>query len=239
MGNKKRIWELDVIRGIAIIGVVFIHVVYDLNYIFDKPVDFGPIFDFVQKYGSLIFILLSGICVTLGRRHIKRGLIVFAGGVIISVVTIVMINLKFLAPGAVIHFGILSLLGFSMIAYILFDKMNKYFLLVFGIIIAVIGIIIRNNDIHVSTLNPFMLSLGLTPKDYYCGDFFPILPNFGYFLIGAFIGKTAYKNKKTLIPFVSERNIIVRIFSFLGRQSLWIYLAHQPAAYLILTLILG
>ena len=47
--NKKRIWELDVIRGLAIIGVVFVHVVYDLNYIFGVRFDLGPVFDFIQQ----------------------------------------------------------------------------------------------------------------------------------------------------------------------------------------------
>ena len=27
---KKRIWELDVLRGICILGVVIVHLIYDL-----------------------------------------------------------------------------------------------------------------------------------------------------------------------------------------------------------------
>lgn len=231
--KKKRIWELDVIRGIAILGVVFVHVVYDLNYIFGVKFDLGPVFDFIQHYGSLIFIVLSGICVTLGRHHFKRGLIVFGGGVIISAVTYTMVFLKMLSPSAAINFGILSLLGFSMIAYIPFSKMNKYFLLLFGAVAVVLGIVFDNMTVE----NPYLFPLGLTTASYAAGDYFPIFPNFGYFLIGAFIGKTAYKNKTSLFPKVNNRNIIIRVFSFLGRQSLWIYLAHQPLAYLILSLI--
>ncbi len=233
--KKKRIWELDVIRGIAILGVVFVHVVYDLNYIFGVKFDLGPVFDFIQHYGSLIFIVLSGVCVTLGRHHFKRGLIVLGGGLIISVVTYAMVFLDMLSPSAAINFGILSLLGFSMIAYIPFGRMNKYFLLLFGAVFVVLGIIFDN----VTVENPYLFPLGLTTSSYAAGDYFPIFPNFGYFLIGAFIGKTAYKNKISLFPKVNDRNIIIRIFSFLGRQSLWIYLAHQPLAYLILSLIFG
>ncbi len=235
MEKKKRIWELDVIRGIAIIVVVFIHVVYDLNYIFNVKVDLGPVFDFVQVYGSLVFIILSGICVTLGRHHFKRGLIVFGGGAVISMATIVMAKLNMIHSGAIIYFGILSLLGFSMIAFIPFARMNKYFILFFGIVFALLGIIFNS----VTVENPYLFPLGLTTNRFSSGDYFPIFPNFGYFLIGSFIGMTAYKSKKTLLPFVSDKNVIVRFFSFLGRQSLWIYLAHQPLAYLVLSIIFG
>ena len=233
MEKKKRIWELDVIRGIAIIGVVFIHVVYDLNYVFGVHVDFGPVFDFVQVYGSLIFIILSGICITLGRHHIKRGLIVFGGGVAVSLVTVVMAELKLIHSNSVIHFGVLSLLGLSMILYIPFKKVNKYFVLFFGVVFVVMGLIFNSVKVE----NPYLFPLGLTTKYYSSGDYFPIFPNFGYFLIGSFLGRTVYKNKKTLLPFISDRNIVVRFFSFLGRQSLWIYLAHQPVAYVVLSII--
>lgn len=233
--KKKRIWELDVIRGIAIIGVVFVHTVYDLNYIFGVKFDLGPVFDFIQHYGSLIFIVLSGICITLGKHHLKRGLIVFGGGVIISAVTYGMVFIDMLSPYAAINFGILTLLGFSMIAYIPFSKLNKYLVLLFGVVFVVLGIIFESITVE----NPYLFPLGLTTSTYTSGDYFPIFPNFGYFLIGSFLGNTVYKKKTSLMPKVNDQNIIIKIFSFLGRQSLWIYLAHQPIVYLVLSLILG
>jgi uncharacterized membrane protein len=42
------------------------------------------------------------------------------------------------------------------------------------------------------------------------------------------LGRTVYRKKETLLPMVSEKNVLVRFFSFCGRQSLLIYLAHQP-----------
>ena len=32
---KNRIWELDVFRGICIIGVVFVHLMYDLSTLYN------------------------------------------------------------------------------------------------------------------------------------------------------------------------------------------------------------
>ena len=83
----------------------------------------------------------------------------------------------------------------------------------------------------------YLAFLGIRSASYSAGDYFPLLPNFGYFLVGVFIGRTAYKNKKTLMPFVKDTNPIVRIFGFLGRQSLWVYMIHQPLAYGVLYLI--
>ncbi|MBE6544384.1 MAG: DUF1624 domain-containing protein [Ruminococcaceae bacterium] len=231
--KKKRIWELDFIRGVAIIGVVFVHVVYDLNSIFRVNFDLGPVFDVIQEYGSLIFIVLSGICVTLGRHNIKRGLIVLGGGAIISGVTYFMVHMGMLSSYAKIDFGILSCLGCCMLFYSLVKDVNKYVLLAIGAVF--IGLGFWTSRVYLDY--DWLLALGLRSRSYYAGDYFPLLPNLGYFLWGSFIGKTAYKNKKTLIPAVNDQNIVIKAFSFLGRQSLWIYLAHQPIAYGVLYLI--
>ena len=231
--GKKRIWELDFIRGVAIIGVVFVHVVYDLTSIFGMDFSLGPVFDAVQNYGSLIFIVLSGICVTLGRHNIKRGLVVLLCGGVITGVTYLMVHLQMLSKYAKIDFGILSCLGACMILYSLFKDANKWLVLACGAVFIALGFYVES----VRFDHDYLFFLGLRSKYYAAGDYFPLLPNFGYFLVGAFIGVTAYKSKKTLIPFVKDTNPIVRFFGFLGRQSLWVYLIHQPLAYGVLYLI--
>ena len=39
---------------------------------------------------------------------------------------------------------------------------------------------------------------------------------------------TLYKHKASLMPKVKGKNPILRFFCFCGKQSLWIYLLHQP-----------
>ncbi len=231
--SKKRIWELDFIRGVAIIGVVFVHVMYDLTDIFRVDISLGPVFDAVQKYGSLIFIILSGICVTLGRRNIKRGLVVFASGCLISGATYLMVYLDMLAPYAKIDFGILSCLGACMLFYTIVKDANKWAVLGIGILFVGLGFLLKT--VYFDT--NYFAFLGIRSRNYSAGDYFPLLPNLGYFLIGSFVGKLAYKDKKTLFPAVNDQNPVLRFFSFLGRHSLWVYLAHQPIAYGILYLI--
>jgi uncharacterized membrane protein len=55
-----------------------------------------------------------------------------------------------------------------------------------------------------------------------------LFPNLGFFLLGAVLGRTAYRKKVSLMPKISEKNPLVRVLCFCGRQSLWIYLLHQP-----------
>ena len=68
-------------------------------------------------------------------------------------------------------------------------------------------------------------------------DYFPIFPQLGWFLLGAALGRTVYREKQTLLPCAAQDFFLIRFFRWCGRQSLWIYLAHQPVVYGILELI--
>ena len=61
-----RIWELDALRGIAILCVILIHLVFDLTYFLRLPLELGAAFLLVQAYGGVVFVILSGLCATLG-----------------------------------------------------------------------------------------------------------------------------------------------------------------------------
>ena len=75
---SKRIWELDAARGLCILGMVLVHLVYDIRELYNLA-DFAypAIFSFVMHWGSVLFLLISGICVTLGHHPVMRGLVVF------------------------------------------------------------------------------------------------------------------------------------------------------------------
>ena len=84
---KSRIWELDALRGLCILGVIAVHLVYDVTVLYRLVVWTPPaLFQFIQRWGGVLFLLISGICVTLGSRCVKRGLVVFSCGMLISAV---------------------------------------------------------------------------------------------------------------------------------------------------------
>ena len=85
---SKRIWELDAARGLCILGMVLVHLVYDIRELYGLA-DFAypALFSFVMHWGSVLFLLISGICVTLGHHPVMRGLVVFGCGMLCSLVT--------------------------------------------------------------------------------------------------------------------------------------------------------
>ena len=105
---SRRIWELDALRGLCILGMILVHLVYDIRELYGLA-DFAypAIFSFVMQWGSVLFLLISGICVTLGHHPVRRGLAVFGCGMLCSLVTAGMYWLGFQGRGIVIWFGIL------------------------------------------------------------------------------------------------------------------------------------
>ena len=120
---KKRIWELDALRGLALLGMVGIHLIYDLVDLFgvwnwDQPQWYLL---FKNNYGAL-FLLISGISVTLGRHPVKRGLQVFLCGFLCTTATVGMYLLGAAGMDIIIYYGVLHCLGTSMLLWPLFRK---------------------------------------------------------------------------------------------------------------------
>ena len=222
---KRRIWELDVFRGVCILGVIAVHFVYDLVELYGiLDWEYPPIFSFIKNWGGVLFVLLSGVCATLGRRSIRRGLIVFGCGMLITAVTYGMTLFGF-DKSILIYFGVLHCLGTCMILWALFRKLPTWALALLGIAMVIAGMYLKG----VYPVSHFwLMPLGILPEYLPTSDYFPLLPNLGYFLLGAVLGRTVYRKQESLLPSVSQKNIFVRFFSFCGRQSLLIYLLHQP-----------
>lgn len=117
--NKKRIYILDIIRGILIIYVVYYHLMYDLSDILSHEISylysdwFSAIRDIMS--GSLIFI--SGISCNFSHSNVLRGIKTIAAALMLSLITILVI------PSQTILFGILHHLGLNMLIFgIIKDK---------------------------------------------------------------------------------------------------------------------
>lgn len=222
--ERKRIWELDVFRGICIIGVVIVHAMYDLVNLYkiiqwDYPVWFQLI-----KNSGFLFLILSGVCVTLGSRSVRRGLIVFFCGMGITLVTYGMYLLKMADVGILIYFGVLHCLGICMMLWPVFKKLPWPALLILGIAFVALGFWFRDFQLETKWLMP----LGLVWENFRSSDYFPLFPNLGYFLLGATIGRTVYAKKQTLLPNVDPNRGILKFLQGCGKHSLTIYLVHQP-----------
>ena len=232
--SKPRIWELDALRGVCILCVIVVHFLFDLSFFGGLDLTLPAWYVFIQEYGGAIFVVLSGVCVTLGSKSVRRGLIVFACGMLITAVTYGMYRLGMSGADVVVKFGVLHLLGVCMLVYPAFKKLPPAMLTVLGLVIAITGYAIRGVVVPQHWLFP----LGLTYEGFTSSDYFPLFPQLGYFLIGAAIGKTAYREKRTLLPGSFQKTGIARFFCWCGRQSLFIYLLHQPIVYGLLEFVL-
>lgn len=234
MTGKQRIWELDALRGICVLGMVAVHFVYDLVELY-ALVDwqYPALFAFVKDWGGVLFLLISGICVTLGSRSVRRGLIVLACGALVSAVTAGMYLLNLADRSILIYFGVLHCLGLCMILWPLFRRLPPWALAAAGAVLVAAGLYLRGIRVDF----PWLVFLGFTPEGFLSSDYFPLLPNLGFFLLGAFLGRTVYKSGQSLLPRVNAQTPCLRFFRFCGRQSLLIYLLHQPALAGILGLV--
>lgn len=232
---KNRIWELDALRGICILGVVVVHLLFDMVELY-RLVDWSypPAFLFIRDWGGILFLLISGICVTLGSRSVRRGLVVFICGMVCTAVTGGMVALGFSGKGMVIWFGVLHCLGVCMLVWPLFKKLHPAILGVIGIAMVLLGFYLDDN-VRVSF--PWLVPFGVLFPGFASADYFPLLPHLGFFLLGAVLGKTLYRRKESLFPGVNPENPVIAFLCGCGKHSLWIYLFHQPALTALFSLI--
>ena len=231
--QKQRIWELDALRGLCILCVIAVHFLFDLQYFISLNLTLPSWFQFIQQYGGVIFVLLSGCCATLGSRSFRRGLLVFGAGMLISLVTAGMYWLGLAVRTVIVWFGVLHLLGICMMLYPLFRKFPSAPLAALALCILLIGYAITG--LRVSA--PFLFPFGLVTEHFFSSDYFPLFPQLGWFLLGVVLGRTVYAEKRTLLPGGAQNFFLLRFFCWCGRQSLFIYLLHQPILYGLLELI--
>ena len=228
---KKRIWELDALRGLALLGMIGIHLIYDLVDLFgvwnwDQPQWYLL---FKNNYGAL-FLLISGISVTLGRHPVKRGLQVFLCGFLCTAATVGMYLLGAAGKDIIIYYGVLHCLGTSMLLWPLFRKGSNALLAFLALGMITLGLWLRTKGFSF----PWLTVLGFCPYGFASSDFFPLFPNLGYFLLGALLGRRLYGQKES--RFRTEHPPLP-FLQWCGRHSLTIYLLHQPILAAVVALI--
>ena len=221
---KKRIWELDALRGLNLLWMLVIHFIYDIVVLF--PLwnwTFPGWYGFWVRVCSVLFLMISGVCVNLGKNSLRRGLTVLGGGMIVTVVTVALVLTGLCDPSIIIYFGILHCVGVCMLLWPLVRQCPGWLLVLLGLALVYLG-----KYLDTLTVNtPWCIVLGLCPAEFESSDYFPIVWNFGFFLIGAGGGRYLYRNKTSLFPQVKQV-LPLRFLGFCGRHSLLIYLLHQP-----------
>jgi len=232
--RSTRFIELDIVRGFAISLMVFLHILWDLNYFGILPLN-KTIYK-VNVVCPALFFLLLGVCLAvstnksdLNLRKIKhlihRGVWILTLGMILTVITLLLL------PERPILFGVLHCIGFSVILAIpiLKIKLNPIPTIILGFFIVAAGLLLKTITFNNPTY--LHLSIGLHEANIWSNtiDYFPLMPWFGLCLIGIAIGNILYKDHKRQfsIPDLSQYKP-ASLFSWMGQHSLIIYLIHQP-----------
>lgn len=238
---KARYWELDFLRGIAIVSMVVYHGLVDYSFLTGSPFRITGIINLFWQDGTVIlFLLLFGIGTVLStsrhisqpkagfKKTIRRSLILFGWGMVITVATFIFIRKEFVVFGIMHLMGVASLLQYPLRNY-------KYLNLGLGIVIIILGNYLSGCRFGFS----WLVWLGLIPVGGFNSvDYFPILPWLGYILIGIFLGNAFYPKGVSKFCFKDYSGVpIIKSLCFLGRHSLKIYLIHQPLLLAIIYLI--
>ena len=223
--KKARIWELDALRGLCVLGMIAVHFLFDLTGFYGlMDWEFPPLLVFIADWGGVAFFLISGVCATLGSRCIRRGLIVLGCGLVVSAVTVAMFKLGIAYESVIIYFGVLHCLGVCMLLWALFRRCPAWALAILGVTAIALGLWFRGITVE----NRWLFWLGLLYKGFTTSDYFPLLPFLGFFLLGGVLGRILYQEKRSLLPGVNASHPVLRFLQWLGRRSLPIYMLHQP-----------
>ena len=246
---KDRAWELDFLRGIALVMMLFMHTSWDFRYEFGVDIfsylEADWFWSFVHPVIVVLFVGVSGICSTFSRSNVKRGLKILAATLVLNIGTLIIY--KVTGIPCLIIFNVLSVLTCGIFLYALIAFIEKktnanpnvanVIMGLIGLYIVIVGCNIHYMDNASDSL--FFLPVGFdiagTPP---MADYMPLFPWLGVFLLGCVIGRTCYKDKKTLFAGKGKvMSAVARPVEFIGRHSLIIYLAHQPVIYALLFVI--
>lgn len=228
-----RLWEVDALRGVAIIMMVVYHLLFDLSSLGGYDIDvYTGFWRYWARATASLFILLVGVSLTLslaraGRagpgaslfpKFLRRGVGVFACGLLVTAAT------GLLFPQAIVTFGILHFIGASIVLAYPFLRLGWPNLLL-GLAAIALGLAVAGATLPF----PWLLWLGLPPAGYMTFDYFPLLPWFGLVLLGVWLGGALYPGhtRRFSLPDLGAA-LPVRLLGAMGRRSLLIYLLHQP-----------
>lgn len=253
--KKRRVWELDVIRGIAVIAMCFDHLMCDfimLPYWFSnyKKVGNGFIGALV-KFGNaywdssfrfwahnifvLLFLFLVGTSCAFSRDNTKRGCMLFVVAWLFTAASLVAKKMGILDQGII--FGILDCIALCILCASAVDiatkpikALNIYAPLAIGVIVLAFGIKFefwKLGEPYDKTFTAAHIYDYIMGIKGYGDDWFGLFPYVGAVLLGMYWGKAAYKTRISLLP--RADGVWFKPFKFVGRHALLFYVLHQVA----------
>ena len=243
---ESRIHEIDFFRGVLILLVIFDHLMWFVNYYIFKGQNAAlnwywvwPLRHVIRQIVLMMFLFACGISCHLSRNNTKRGLILFGVVLLIPIVTHLLQLLPVFGDRVIaIDFNILGVIALSILFYAIFEKStnNQLMVLIIMLCLVYILILIYQKTLPVYEYNPIksVLYLNFNPvKERYVADYLPLFPYIIFLPLGVLFARIFYKDKTTHF----KRRNFERPICFLGRHTLFIYIAHEVIFTLVFMLI--
>ncbi len=235
--KHSRIDLLDAVRGVAILAMVVYHGLYDLTEIFGVSLPLYGEVSVLEPPFAGAFILLSGISCRFSHSNLRRGLRILAFAALITVFTVLFV------PDEAIWFGILHFIGIAVLLFIpfrfLLDRVRPGLLITVLTVLFVFSYSLPETGFFgmpfVGGLllpgtwyaSPYLFWLGFPQPAFASADYFPLIPWLFLFFIGAALG-VPVKARRLPERFYTLR---VPVLAAVGRNTLLIYVLHQPILY--------
>lgn len=237
MSEYKRMrWHIfDLLRGYTLLNMVLFHFLYDVFIIYGRNPDWldGLFPNIWQQWICCTFIMISGIVFHFSRKPIRRGIVLNLIGFAITGVTIFMI------PEEAIRFGILNLIGCAILMTALLQPWLRRIPSGMGLMISLLLFLLCEQipdgflgcySLRLLQLPDWLYQtfagawLGFPNAGFTSSDYFPLIP-------WLFVFWGGYYLQPLIEKYIPERTLTwnpVPVLSSIGRNTIWVYIAHQP-----------
>ena len=231
--QNDRYWDLDALRGLAILAMIIFHLIFDLSYfgLISADTIYKPGWVFFQQIIAGIFLFVAGVGFDLchGQRikwqYIKRRMLILGLlSALISGVTFMIFGLFW------IKFGILHcILASSLIAslIVILSTFRMFILIAF---LAAFYLYL-NPPVAIPSSFDFLIT---TIHPHYSVDYRPIFPWLIVFLVGMLASRIIWRSRRPKFYYNLKLINSLKILIILGKNSLLIYMIHQPILFSVL-----
>lgn len=258
----KRVTELDVFRGIAVLLMIFDHTAFALWGLlpmafrdFPAPQGFtGTLVSLAKEYWVwgvrigvryavlFVFLGLTGVCCSFSRSNLKRGLKLLIAALALTAGTFVMGKVTG-DRDITIVFGVLHCIAVALILIGVLEKITdcKWVYLAIGVVLTGVGVFLRIRGgpfaSYASAPFPELFGKAFVGLVEIGSDCFAFPLHGGQIFLGVFLGKALFKDRQPVYrkPTAYRNNFL----TFVGRNSLWIYLIHQILIPLLIGIVLA
>jgi len=219
--HENRLTELDSLKALALVMMLVSNFVSDLSFFKIMEVSKGDSWWYLARTTASLFVCISGISYYLANRQntdfwvvLTRTQRLLFWALAITIIT------YFFQPDAYIRFGVLHLLALASIVAFPFVKRP-----IFGFLVGFALFFLPLSS------EPLSVWLGLRETGFFAVDYFPLNPWLGLFFISMASAKYIYPEGKSLTSIIWPEKWL-----WLGRNTLLIYVFHQPFLIAILLL---